>query len=756
MFSTSLRKALAIARNTSSASKESLDSSTEGTHNQRPDDSDTSFVLEEGVLAPSSSGGNRSLELPSTNKLLPGLPVQSTHNTSSSGNLPDGVPQYTYTNVTISLDVDRPPPPLDGETNVEDTHGHSSLHPKPQETATLRTRRSNAGFHPFLHKLAVISVTETEPTKSQTQPVASQDQPLTYAQPESFPSTQSTVVPSPNSTSPTSSSPSDADDQDKSRRRKRPQNTFAMLQPIVESGDSASFQPKPSSSSFAPSNLGLDSSFARRMEETGRLRRLQSQSSLNSGSTGSAPPVVPPSPVKTPTIPEKPVNGTAHLKAYSEGDQSPGPAPKNIPSPPPVTYPNGQSKDTDSQPEEQAVLQDLLDRTLRELKAAKEETARVKAQSDREKSRLVRQLNASHDTVTELEKENRDKNSKIFNLETRLQKTEQELKEVTQEKHGWQEQLDTMHHRLTKSERQVRSLDQLMRAKLEARQEGVFGPTKRSQNAPQIKQPSMEVISAVAALNEEILQAANQLVENLERVKTAPTTEDIARAKAVLGFKATVMMQVQASDRSKGFKFLLMQVVLEVFMVHWSTNIIEGHYPPQKSFADLLIEMSTRTTVTASLQGAQQIDCGKVKILQTDSNAIVTMKFPDWVVDLTKDLALILSIGGLRIRTNRSSLFTSKLLTLVKIAYDVRTALAEKDICGDLELSVVGPDMPFQTKWMEEAHAMSRNKVLATMQMEPIAGTSGMGLQRSTQPGETPVVVMKPKVVLARVLEESP
>ncbi|KAF8912201.1 hypothetical protein CPB84DRAFT_1761605 [Gymnopilus junonius] len=112
-------------------------------------------------------------------------------------------------------------------------------------------------------------------------------------------------------------------------------------------------------------------------------------------------------------------------------------------------------------------------------------------------------------------------------------------------------------------------------------------------------------------------------------------------------------------------------------------------------------------------------------------------------------------------RPNRTSLFTSKLLSLVKMAYDVRTALAEKDICGDLDLSVIGPDMPFQPKWMEEAHAMTRHQLGTTMRMEPIAGTCGMGLKRvevkkDAASQQDQIVVLKPRVVLARVLDESP
>lgn len=138
-------------------------------------------------------------------------------------------------------------------------------------------------------------------------------------------------------------------------------------------------------------------------------------------------------------------------------------------------------------------------------------------------------------------------------------------------------------------------------------------------------------------------------------------------------------------------------------------------------------------------------------------------KFPEWVSDIIQDLWKILSAGGLRLRPNRSDLLTSKLLIIVKMAYDVRTALAEKDICGHLDLVVINPDIPFREKWMDQAHhnATGQRKSPTSTETELVASTSGLGLQRlpADTNGEasksTPTMILKPKVVLTRVLEES-
>jgi len=126
-----------------------------------------------------------------------------------------------------------------------------------------------------------------------------------------------------------------------------------------------------------------------------------------------------------------------------------------------------------------------------------------------------------------------------------------------------------------------------------------------------------------------------------------------------------------------------------------------------------------------------------------------------------KDLSQILALGAVRINLTRNSLFTSKFITLVKMAYDVRTALAEKDLCGGLELAVVGDGTPFQPRWMEEAHRMSRTITPTTMKMEPVAGTCGLGLRRytidiggSSISTSNPDMILKPKIILSRALED--
>ena len=131
--------------------------------------------------------------------------------------------------------------------------------------------------------------------------------------------------------------------------------------------------------------------------------------------------------------------------------------------------------------------------------------------------------------------------------------------------------------------------------------------------------------------------------------------------------------------------------------------------------------------------------------------------------DIIDELGLFLTMTGLRIKTRCATLFSTKTLALVKLAYDLRTAMAEKDICGGLEIVIVPPDTPFQEKWMMDAHADSGPTKVDTDQsrVDFVAGTTGIGLQRKVtervdgQFRSRLEIELKPKVMLARALTES-
>ena len=104
-----------------------------------------------------------------------------------------------------------------------------------------------------------------------------------------------------------------------------------------------------------------------------------------------------------------------------------------------------------------------------------------------------------------------------------------------------------------------------------------------------------------------------------------------------------------------------------------------------------------------------------------------------------------------------------KLGTLVKIAYDLRRGLAEKDHIGGLEIRTVVPDTHFSPRVMEDAHPDGK---ATAARIDMVLGTAAIGLQRevagASMNGATSTsggtglgieVVLKPKVVLPSVLD---
>jgi FtsZ-binding cell division protein ZapB len=246
-------------------------------------------------------------------------------------------------------------------------------------------------------------------------------------------------------------------------------------------------------------------------------------------------------------------------------------------------------------------LRDQLDRAMRQVKASESELARVNAQSASDRERLNRELRTLKQDNTVLVDKAKLLTQRNDDTASELKRVQADLRKLTAEKRGWQEQLDTMHHKVVQAERQVRCLDHLTRGKLEAREGSIFGLTKRTKLAMTQRQPGSEVVKAFSDLNEEILQAANLLVENLDRTHYyLSTTELSSKAEKVVGTHVTQMLKTQSSSKTSGFQQLLMTVVLEVFFVHWCSAIIEGHYPKRTTFADLLVELSQTQTVTTT------------------------------------------------------------------------------------------------------------------------------------------------------------
>ena len=308
---------------------------------------------------------------------------------------------------------------------------------------------------------------------------------------------------------------------------------------------------------------------ARKMEELGRLRRMESRNLL--AQSRASPEVMSqrPSQINRQTVSEL----RPQLQTLQEDDSA-----------------DVEKMLREAYAERQKTLQTQLDKALAELGDLRAENKRLTTENESQQH-SIKQLRSSLDGVKH------EHNQSLVQIQSQLHDATSSLAVVNKEKKGWQDKLDSMQHKLNVAERQVRCLDHLTRHKLESRQEAAYGLPKRRGLHISI-QASVDIIGAMRALNEEIYQTCVQFVEGLERT-TISTIKHKSQVQKVLGDHLTAMMEDQAKKSTSDYNLLLMQTVLEVFMTHWCSSIIEAFYPQQESFADLLVELSAQTARTS-------------------------------------------------------------------------------------------------------------------------------------------------------------
>jgi hypothetical protein len=336
---------------------------------------------------------------------------------------------------------------------------------------------------------------------------------------------------------------------------------LGSLQRISESGDSLASL---ASDEFTPAPDGL---LARKMEELGRLRRMESRNLLSQPMT--SPEALPSRTIVTPKA--EPLAARPQLQTLQEGISS-----------------DVSTLLREAYIERQQSLQTQLNKALAELRDVQAENKRLTSENQSQQ-RSISQLKTALDDA----KHQKDSSTQIKN---QLRVANSSLAILNEEKKGWQDKLDSMQHKLNAAERQVRCLDHLTRNKLESRQEAGYGPPKRRGAFTSVP-ASTDVIGAMRALNEEIYQTCVQFVDGLERTSVFSTRQK-PQVKKVLGDHLTALMEDQAKTTTSGYNMLLMQTVLEVFMTHWCSSIIEAFYPRQESFADLLVQLSAQTSTS--------------------------------------------------------------------------------------------------------------------------------------------------------------
>ena len=335
------------------------------------------------------------------------------------------------------------------------------------------------------------------------------------------------------------------------------------------------------SDDFTPAPDGI---LAWKMEELERLRRMESR------------------------------NLVAQTRTGFETSSSKSTAIPRVDQPPqPQTLQECVSSDVATSLKQQA-LQTQLDKALAELRGVEVENKRLTSENQSQQSSISQlkitvdeqnksliqinnQLHVAISSLTLLNKEKTEWQDKLDSMQHKLNAAERQVRcldHLNKEKTEWQDKLDLMQHKLNAAERQVRCLDHLTRQKVELRQGAGYGQPRRRGLFASIP-ASTDVIGGMRTLNEEIYQTCVQFAEGLERTAVF-STERKPQVQKVLGDHLTAMVEDHAKKATSGYNLLLMQTVMEVFMTHWCSSIIEAFYPKLESFSDLLVQLSAQTS----------------------------------------------------------------------------------------------------------------------------------------------------------------
>ncbi|CAA7271040.1 unnamed protein product [Cyclocybe aegerita] len=326
-----------------------------------------------------------------------------------------------------------------------------------------------------------------------------------------------------------------------------------------------------------------------------------------------------------------------------------------------------------------------------------------------------------------------------------------QIRTLRQQNTALKEQITQMEEDMEAAAQWILAEDALTRARKEVREDESSRMPIRSRPSRLGKRPSSKIIKAVSALNEKVQDDAQRYFDNLERAgwqSESIPAELQKNAKRLLGKRLTSFLVKQSETRDVKYP-VLMKTVIEVYLFHWCFAIIEGLYPKQRSFEDLLLDLS------ALHLGHKNVD------LKCPQN-IIQMKshrpdFDEWVSDLLQELELILAVGDVRLQSEDSAPGT--LRRLIKSAYDLRRALAERDLHGNIKLTMPVPNTVFKPERMDEAplqRVPGWVRLLRSTnpgEANRVAGTSSLGITCEGDDG-TKEIIVKPVVTSYTVIED--
>ncbi|KAJ3515511.1 hypothetical protein NLJ89_g1712 [Agrocybe chaxingu] len=316
---------------------------------------------------------------------------------------------------------------------------------------------------------------------------------------------------------------------------------------------------------------------------------------------------------------------------------------------------------------------------------------------------------------------------------SQLQDAEDQIRALRQENVALKGQVVEMQEEMEAVAQWVRAQDTLTRALKEVREDENSRMPLRSGISRLSGEPSSKIIKAISAFKHEVQDASQRCCDNLERARWKPETipaELQKDAKRLLGKRLTSLL-VKQSETCDVKYTVLMKTVLEVFLFHWCFAIIEGSYPKQRSFEDLLLDLS------ALHLGHKDVD--------------------EWVSDILQQLELVLAAGDVRLKSEDPA--AGMLRRLIKSAYNVRRALAERDLDCNFSLAMPIPSTVFKPESMDEVPLQRMPGWVQLLrstnpsEANRVAGTSSLGVTCERDDG-TKEIIVKPVVASYTAIED--
>ena len=287
-----------------------------------------------------------------------------------------------------------------------------------------------------------------------------------------------------------------------------------------------------------------------------------------------------------------------------------------------------------------------------------------------------------------------------------------------------------------------------------------------------------EVGEKVTALNEEIFQAAATLAEALIHKRHEASQEELAAAaeecQEMVGEKMINLLVTQSQKPEHEVNPLLVQVVLQIFMVKFCASKIQSWYPSNTTIGEFLIAIYSEIRST----GKHVFICDSKPNFYPD----ITILFPEeqavsgrwraltrahtrpssetWKTELYQKLTSVLKIAAWMPSSPESrESFGHRLPPIFKAVNELRMAMGEKITSADLDILVYPCDRTYDPSFMDDAYSDGR-QANSKRGPEAIIGTTGIGLaklsaERSSKDALQYHNVVSAKIVLKSTLNEA-